>query len=49
MLIKIQQMNLDIFSNQILLNSIDYLFRFIEIKVIILKDLMLECIIFQKA
>ena len=46
---KIQQMNLDIFSNQILLESIDCLFYFIQIKMTMLKDLKLKDIIYQKA
>ena len=46
--IKIQQMNLHIFSNQILLESIDYLFQFIQIKATMLKDLMRKNIIYQK-
>ena len=46
--IKIQQMNLNIFSNQILLESIDYLFQFIQIKATMLKDLMRKNIIYQK-
>ena len=32
-----QQMNIDIFSNQILLESIDYLFEIVQIKMAILK------------
>ena len=43
--IKIRQRSLDIFSNQILLESIDYLFYFIQIKVLLLKDLKLKGII----
>ena len=46
--IKIQQMNIDIFSNQTLLQSIDYLFYFIQIKPTMLKDLKLENIIYRK-
>ena len=46
--IKIRQMNLDIFSNQILLESIDCLFQFIQIKITMLKDLKLRDIIYQK-
>ena len=46
--IKIQQMDIDILSNQILLDSIDYLFWFIQIKMLVLKDLRLEDIIDQK-
>ena len=42
-------MNIDIFSNQILLESIDCLFLFIQIKMSILKDLKLEDVIYQKA
>ena len=37
--IKIQQTNLAIFSNLILLESIDYLFYSIQTKVLLLKDL----------
>ena len=47
--IKIQQMNVDIFSSQILLESIDYLLSFIHIKISILKELKLEVITYQKA
>ena len=32
-----QQMNIDIFSNQILLESIDHLFEIVQIKMAILK------------
>ena len=49
--IKIRQMNIDIFSNQILLESIDYLFYlfcFIQMKITILKDLKLKGITYQK-
>ena len=46
--IKIRQMNLDIFSNQILLESIDCLFQFIQIKITMLKDLKLRDIVYQK-
>ena len=49
--IKIRQMNIDIFSNQILLESIDYLFYlfcFIQMKITILKDLKLKDITYQK-
>ena len=35
-------MNIDIFSNQTFLESIDYLFQFIQTKPAILKDLMFE-------
>ena len=41
-------MNIDIFSNQNLLDSIDYLYQFIQIKITMLKDLKLEDIIYQK-
>ena len=41
-------MNIDIFSNQNLLDSIDYLYQFIQIKITVLKDLKLEDIIYQK-
>ena len=44
--IKAQQMNIDIFSNQILLESIGYLFSFIQMKITILKDLKLKNIIY---
>ena len=46
--IKMQQMNIDIFSNQTLLESIGYLFYFIQMKMTKLKDLKLEDIIYQK-
>ena len=39
----------DIFTNQILLESIDCLFQFIQLKMPMLKDLKLEDIIYQKA
>ena len=41
-------MNIDMFSNQNLLDSIDYLYQFIQIKITLLKDLKLEDIIYQK-
>ena len=41
-------MNLDIFSNQILL-ELTIFFLFIQMKVTMLKDLMREIIIYQKA
>ena len=44
--IKVQQMNIDIFTNQILLELIDYLFSFIQIKMLMLKYLMLKSIIY---
>ena len=47
--IKIQQINVDIFSNQVLLKLIDYFFYFIQIKMTVLKDLELKDIIYQKA
>ena len=47
--IKIQQINIDIFSNQILLKPIGYLFYFIHMKMTILKDLKLGNITNQKA
>ena len=47
--IKIQQINKDTFSNQILFQVIDYLFYFKQIKIPILKELRLEDIIYQKA
>ena len=37
-----------IFSNQVLLELIDYLFQFIQINMAILKDLILEDVIYQK-
>ena len=46
---KIQQINIDNISNQTLLESVDYLFWFIEIKLTMLKDLIHENIISQKA
>ena len=45
---KTQQMNINIFLNQILLELIYFLFQFIQIKIPILKDLKLEDIIYQK-
>ena len=42
-------MNIDIFSNQILLESIDYLLYFSQIKMKMLKDLKLKDIVYQKA
>ena len=39
----------DIFLNQILLELIDYLFQFIQIKMLILKDLKLKNTTYQKA
>ena len=47
--IKIQQTNIYLFSNQILLELIDCLFYFIQMEMEMLKDLMLENIIYQKA
>ena len=47
--IKIQQINTDIFSNQVLLKLIDYFFYSIQIKMTVLKDLELKGIIYQKA
>ena len=41
-------MNIDIVSNRILLELIDHLFQFIQIKMTILKDLKLKDIIQQK-
>ena len=41
-------MNIDIFSNKILFELIDYLLWFIQIKIAILKDLKLEGITYQK-
>ena len=49
MIIKIQQMNIDTFFNQILMELIDYLFLFIQIEMLILKDLMFENIAYPKA
>ena len=46
--IKMRQMNINIFSNQILLESTDYLFLFIQIKITILAYLKLEDITYQK-
>ena len=46
--LKIQQIKIDIFSNQILLKPIDYLFYFIHMKMTILKDLKLRNITNQK-
>ena len=48
MILKKGQMNLDIFLNQTLLESIDYLFWFMQIIATMLIDLMLENIIHQK-
>ena len=39
---KIEQINIDVSLNQVFLNSIDYLFYFIQIKMPILKELKLE-------
>ena len=47
--IKIQQMNEDIFFNQTLLESMNYLFYLIQMRLAMLKDLMIENIIYQKA
>ena len=47
--IKVRLIDIDIFSNQILLESIDYLFYFIHIKMAILKDLTFETNIYQNA
>ena len=47
--IKIQQINTDIFLNQVLLKLIDYFFYSIQIKMTVLKDLELKDIIYQKA
>ena len=47
--IKIQQMNKDIFFNQTLLESMNYLFYLIQMRLAMLKDLMIENIIYQKA
>ena len=45
---KIQQTSIDVFSNQILLESIGYLFLFLQIKMTLLKDLKLEDNMYQK-
>ena len=45
---KKQQININIFSNQNLLEAIDYLFQFIRMKIMPLKDLKLKDIIYQK-
>ena len=42
MRLKIQQINIDVYSNQILLKSIDCLFYIIQIEMSMFKDLMLE-------
>ena len=47
-IVKIQQMNLGIFLNQILLESIDYLFKFIEREMLLLKDLKLLKVLLTK-
>ena len=47
--IKKQQMNMDIFLNQTLWELINCLFRLIQIKMPILKDLKLEDITHEKA
>ena len=39
---KIQQVNLDIFSNQIFLESMDSMIQFMQIKIKIRKDLILQ-------
>ena len=41
-------MNIDVFSYQILLESIDYLLSFIQIMATMIKDFMLAKIIYQK-
>ena len=41
-------MNLNIFSNQNLLESIDYLFYFVQTKMLILNDIKLKDINYQK-
>ena len=46
--IKIRQMSIDTFSNQIMLELIDCLFSFIQIKMQIIKELKLIDIIYQK-
>ena len=43
-----KQINIDIFSNQNFLEAIDYLFQFIRMKIMPLKDLKLKDIIYQK-
>ena len=47
-IIKIQQTNLDFALNQILLGSIDYLFQFIQIKILLLENSKLKDFIHQK-
>ena len=47
-IIKIQQTNLDFFLNQFLLESIDYLLQFMQIKMLLLKDFKLKSITYQK-
>ena len=42
-------MNIDVFSYQILLESIDYFLSFIQIMATMIKDFMLAKIIYQKA
>ena len=46
--IKIQQMSKDILLNQTLLKLRDTLFGFIQIRVVMLKDLMVKSIYYQK-
>ena len=46
--IKMRQINTDIFSNQVLLESINCLFYFIQMKMPMLKVLNLEDITYQK-
>ena len=48
LIIEIQQKNLDFSLNQILMESIDYLFYFIQIKMLLLEDSKLKDIIYQK-
>ena len=45
--IKIQQINIDTFLNQILLELVDYLFQFIQIKMSTLKDIKPKSITYK--
>ena len=47
--IKIRQVNTDIFSNQILFELIDYLFKFIQTKITNRESLKRKDIIYRKA
>ena len=44
---KIQQMSIDIFSNEFFLEIVDCLFQFIQMKMFILTDLKLKGIIYE--